>query len=828
MPKKSHTNQMEVSERYENKVALKSLLVKWKGVIDHDRTLLADKTLCNVIRDVKDYSNMDHSVAYREEGKLYNKILKGMQKHQKNLETKLQKSGDIKLEQVYSMMMDLNAYFVIQKEGYLQKPTFADHHIISTDKKLLGGKSFGDSNDKMVQYKDTPLFAHDPSMEDIKHGSLKNEHLNTTLGMIVEKNPDFIKESMLDNNNGTVTVRLYQGVHPVDQGEKPKDHVVYKPIYVTVDKTMPEGSATQNSLWVNLYEKALAASGMFYGDKDNPEQRPVPGNIDALYNKYRNLPKTEWPTRQECPWLISEDGQLRKWTPSYKHLIQKGTMGNIMEAVLGEEGRSSVKELNYDPQKSLENKTNQFLRDVYGGIISGKTKDKSMARRIEGYARVRCNNDSQIFLKNLQICAAIVSSMSKEKADSYFKEEVQYDEKGRILFGSGISQQRMLEYLEEEIRRGVVTTAQRGYYENPKELLKDAFDRANYNVMHDPDPVVKLFATDSVQSLNEIRIAAFGREYKLDDMTKGYTKEQEKIFQDLGAMLEKGKFIVAGTKSAESLNEKESGLDSDHSYGVVGISKETHNGKEYQYVLLTDPDKTNTAITYDYSGNPPIPQASGDGNGIKKVELSHFCSSFKQLTMGGSVMETMQIADNMLTRQMTSEYSNFLEYFGKQLGKEVAEMKDSLQKKAFEELQSLLTDKKSELQNGLGKDIKSLSFKGIREKAGHCKEILEGSEKADPKQGKLLNRIQTISQMFDNGLKNPKGLLLDTLEKSMEQDNMLDTYTENDCIRTVISSKDDISKLKQGLDRLESKSAKKSPQYENMQKEEIKMIGHAF
>ena len=76
MPNDNQVNQAEQPEIYENKAMLKNLLVKWKDIIEPDKSVLRDDRLCKMIRDVKEYANMKHTVAYAKEGKLYNKILK--------------------------------------------------------------------------------------------------------------------------------------------------------------------------------------------------------------------------------------------------------------------------------------------------------------------------------------------------------------------------------------------------------------------------------------------------------------------------------------------------------------------------------------------------------------------------------------------------------------------------------------------------------------------------------------------------------------------------------------------------------------------------------
>ncbi|NJO40795.1 MAG: hypothetical protein HC865_09080 [Cyanobacteria bacterium RU_5_0] len=58
-----------------------------------------------------------------------------------------------------------------------------------------------------------PLFPEDPTPEQVLQGELGDCYLMAALASITQANPDFPKEMMLDNNNGTVTVRLYEISH---------------------------------------------------------------------------------------------------------------------------------------------------------------------------------------------------------------------------------------------------------------------------------------------------------------------------------------------------------------------------------------------------------------------------------------------------------------------------------------------------------------------------------------------------------------------------------------------------------------------------------------
>lgn len=91
-----------------------------------------------------------------------------------------------------------------------------------------------------------PLFPHAPSPSDVKQSLLLNNcFMLSSLAGIVASKPDYIRESMKDNKDGTVTVRFYN-----NEG---------LPHYVRVKKTTRSFGVdlyASSSTWVQILEKA--------------------------------------------------------------------------------------------------------------------------------------------------------------------------------------------------------------------------------------------------------------------------------------------------------------------------------------------------------------------------------------------------------------------------------------------------------------------------------------------------------------------------------------------------------------------------------------------
>ena len=797
-----------------NKYILKNLLVNWKNVVENDKSLLKDKKLCEMIRYVKEYSNLEPSASHTKERQLYKKIFVNMQNYSKDLETKMEKSDDPRLAQSFSMMSDLNEFLVAQRDGYLKKPSIQDNHIISHDNQITMEKEIRNKIGKLVPYRDVPLFAKDPSFEHLQSENRKDSSIRAALGVIMKKNPDYIKESMLDNNDGTVTVRLFQAVEPVDQGEKPKNHVVYKPVYVTVDKSVPKAAVDQNALWVGIYEKAIVASGMFYGDKKNPVGRAVPANIDELYSKYKSLPKTEWPTRQECPWLINEQGELHKWKPSYEHINKLENQENILECIWGEQGRSSARSLGYNPEEHEVYKTSQVLEALYGEIIKAQTGSRQELRRIEALAHRYSIGNPQVAVVNMMLCAGLVSSMPNHEAQKYL-ENITCDKNGKIISFPVTLAQLFLEKLGKEVSQELPKNLKNVDLKQCENLLKNGVLQAEYKVKEQ----AAIIATEkNIQSIKKMAGFISGQGKTLYSTISAYTKEQENVFDELETILQRGESIVAGnTKLQQEGMERGEYKDSflsNNFYGILGLTKEVIEGKEYKFVIMSG----DSGLEYDFSKIPPVPTENKEAvsNGVVKVELNHFCNSCNQLTITGREMKSVVLAENMLTRKTISQYHNFFSYFENQIGKDSKDLKSLLVKEEFESLKGMFGKKKAELTDNLGKDMKAVSFQDMKEQVNKCIELLEKSETAVPKQLKTLKRLQTVLRLYETGMKTPKALLLDSIEHSMQQDNMLDTYLEGDCIKTIINSHGDILRLQKDMNKVESIFVNSSKEFDAM------------
>lgn len=172
-----------------------------------------------------------------------------------------------------------NAKFQGQTLGNLAAGSSATQLNRLVDKWFLGADRPALCNTSLV-YRSVSgsLFPTTPSHLDERQGALGDCYLISALGTLADSNPAAIRNMILDNGDGTFTVRFYTGAYgSIYNSADGSISAGFKsgPItadYVTVDRLLPTGSSgilayagygasstnANNSLWIPLIEKAYA------------------------------------------------------------------------------------------------------------------------------------------------------------------------------------------------------------------------------------------------------------------------------------------------------------------------------------------------------------------------------------------------------------------------------------------------------------------------------------------------------------------------------------------------------------------------------------------
>ena len=208
------------------------------------------------------------------------------------------------------------------------------------------------------------LFPHEPSPMDVIQEGLDNCYMLAGLASLAEKAPQKIRESICDNNNGTVTVRFFKKEIDENTGE----FLGFSPLLVTVDKFVPEGGGASGALWVQMFERAYAASGLALDKTSSasflPDDPEYLKKVRALYNDSNadDFEKLLLRTKYSNAFRLNQQNKYEVVDDQKAYSdIDAGFPATFLEQVLGPEGSSEQimpdKGSNFD-----EYKVESFIR----------------------------------------------------------------------------------------------------------------------------------------------------------------------------------------------------------------------------------------------------------------------------------------------------------------------------------------------------------------------------------------------------------------------------------------------------------------------------------
>lgn len=535
-----------------------------------------------------------------------------------------------------------------------------------TDKAEKGKVKFNSANDE-------PLFPHEPCANDVSQGYLGDCYFVAGLAGIADRYPEKIREMMQDNGDGTVTVKFYQLTNSHNE-----DH--YTPILVTVDKTVPTDKSTkddryaEHSLWVQVFERAYAASGLRIDSKANEKirltdderratlmaediterakiektdpwknkyVRPVPPNINEMYEHIK-AGRIPMPTHKECPWLVDAAGKLHEWKPSYID-IEGGNTIDVIRDVFGPE---------YDCRRYNLEKSGGFFFDkdnkLTGSHIDqilrrelGKTdpffNDENNAKNSKGNEKI--NYDGYIITQyllgeRLDITLADVEGKKQSSPDEMLKIGIL----NQMVTGIG------------DVIRGIKITGNR---DDDLLHIREAVTRAVEQQKAQLDGNLAIIGMEGKKAVISANLDKLGRDYtgyfetnisniyreqeywKVTAPYSGeYNGNAEFIFDKINAVTGSGNVIFAGTRDPKNYPETTPGVLGPHEYTVLRTVTKNVNGKELKFVRLRNPHAQNI-VEYEPSedGTTIVPKAARakESEGYFDIELNDFIKSFFDL-----------------------------------------------------------------------------------------------------------------------------------------------------------------------------------------------------
>lgn len=179
--------------------------------------------------------------------------LKSLEKDHGSLEEGPEKEGVRKMIQA---MEDIRNYFTEMTNGTLEDvPADAVNYYTRKDIEETG-KARGRNRTRLINtfrywsnQKDTPLFAHEPTINDLKQRLVSNCYMVASVTGLVHQDPGLLKQCIRDNGDGTVTVRLYEWQEVEQEKEAEPDEIDEMEDKETVSATQVTDEAKKNTEW---------------------------------------------------------------------------------------------------------------------------------------------------------------------------------------------------------------------------------------------------------------------------------------------------------------------------------------------------------------------------------------------------------------------------------------------------------------------------------------------------------------------------------------------------------------------------------------------------
>lgn len=214
-------------------------------------------------------------VGYTEENKRLVKAMKAVRAAQEQEGLSEEARQALQGIENYFSRMTNGTLGVITKENVPENHYFdyTEEEVVESGR-TIGGKKRNAILRKLSYWsdqRDMPLFAHEPTVNDLKQRTVSNCYMVASTAGVVNLEPALLKNCIQDNMDGTVTVRLFQEEQvsdPAAQSDPDVDEIAtyeWRPVYVRISKEIPRiagaDALSAGALWMQMIEKACAYLG---------------------------------------------------------------------------------------------------------------------------------------------------------------------------------------------------------------------------------------------------------------------------------------------------------------------------------------------------------------------------------------------------------------------------------------------------------------------------------------------------------------------------------------------------------------------------------------
>lgn len=553
--------------------------------------------------------------------------------------------------------------------------------IINSKGEIVDKKGQVVNKQEVEDNKKIPLFAHEPSENDVIQGRLGDCYLVASLSGIVSAEPQIIKNAIKDNGDGTCTVKLYRpGI------------TESKPVYIKVPKLQPKNHAAKNALWVNMFELAYTeylsqlkaredAIDQYCADLHNTYDYPIlTGKLKELYRKVEKDAQDHfkganildlgeairWEYVQKAEEYIRDSMddfkynillEKRLYKPRNTETIEGGLTTNFISVLTGlKQNTDNIHKVNGEIPEEL-NKLSYVYNDVMENVIK-KSKGKTYAGISDEEAHIE----------------TVAEYIVKKHIDKYTCKENHWtwkDKKGKDHDEySGMMSRAQLEKLAKRAQKDLQGD------DTIAVLLSGLEDKSVAKVYNElkADPKVADKIGKAARALMDEFVSNQDRNTVLnyERFSGNYTDRAISIYNEIEKAAGEHKIMTAGTIKFSRKNcEKEAsgepvfgGIASTHAYSVVGVKEvreKEDNGAEKitRFVRVRNPwGHYHTVYEKNAQGKIEMKDSTNAvTEGINEIELNDFMERFRGVTYTDpvAIMEKQRIEAEAVRKEEQEE-----------------------------------------------------------------------------------------------------------------------------------------------------------------------------
>lgn len=584
--------------------------------------------------------------------------------------------------QAYDTYLDLNTNGSLDRKGQVHK---AGEHEKNPKARMLT---------VWTDVKNQSLFPHEPSIHDIQQRTVQDCYMMSSLAAIAHFTPEYIKQSMRDNGDGTVTVRFYD--------EKTSD-VYYKA--ATIEELTKDYSGAEQAdrekidrkLLLKLFSEFSVNEQLQEQWKETWEKGALPVEDENGESKAEEKTAAEGELGEidDVEFLDDFETEIQTTDGNPENPVVKGYVSRLknLQNSFSSSNEAWLNEM-IDAILKSETEAGSKLRSVLDRIHSGGPEQAAMiaGEAFEEFAKQMCTNDaaneellglwrktnrqtSEQRLRNEAVYVTVTKEVARfgGAVDAYAADSlwVQMIEKAAAVhYGGekgyeGISLGRSCDFLKHFLNQNYEPGTDKYIINAPMESFEvhgvritqekitehiRQIQRKKKSVAVSVEDMLGQLNADKecreifrdradIELLASELVSKFGMVHSA--FSHNYTEQAVAVFEDYQERLQQKECIIVGCTwdKEQAAWLTDSGIRNGHAYSVVDCFEEDG----HKFVTMRDPyalfkreyiketDKSG-AESYRIKNASSIGLSKNDSNGLFNMELNDYLMTFHEYT----------------------------------------------------------------------------------------------------------------------------------------------------------------------------------------------------